>query len=135
MAILNATFEPTNINTGIENKILDMILFEFEQNKIYLNSDLNILDVVQAVGSNRTYISTLINQQYNQNFCTFVNNYRLDELNRIFVENTTLSNEFLAAQSGFGSLNSMKRAMKSRSGYSISEWKNSVLSLNPNFDL
>ena len=131
---INPTFElaeeekPEVIPVGTElnlsqQLILEKLLTEFEKEKIYLNSSLNINDVVQKVGTNRTYLSTIINQQYNQNFCSFVNSFRLEELERIFSETPSLSNEMLAEQSGFGSFNSMKRAITSRTGYSIAEWK------------
>ena len=106
--------------------ILRKLLHEFEQNKIYLNNQLNILDVVQAIGTNRTYISAIINQQYNQNFCAFVNSYRMEELERIIHLNRDVSNEILAENCGFGSVTSLKRALLAKTGMSISEWKNHV---------
>jgi AraC-like DNA-binding protein len=133
---INPTFELTVTKTEIpplgtelnlsQQIILDKLLAEFEKEKIHLNSSLNINDVVQKVGTNRTYISTIINQQYNQNFCSFVNNYRLAELERIFIDNPSLNNKLLAEKSGFGSFNSMKRAIESRTGYSIQEWKDNI---------
>lgn len=137
---VNPTFESENDISEItpgstelnlsQKLILKKLLDEFEMKKIHKNCNLNITNVVQNVGSNRTYISTLINQQFNQNFCSFVNNYRLIELEEIYSLNPSLSNELLAEQSGFGSTNSMKRAIVSKTGYSISEWKNSVLKKN-----
>jgi len=112
--------------SGTQRNILARLIMEFEQKKIYLNSQLNILDVVQAIGTNRTYISTIINQQYNQNFCAFVNSYRLDELERIIHKNHNVSNEILAESCGFGSVNSLKRAVFAKTGMSISEWKKQV---------
>ena len=109
--------------SGAQKKLLNSMLLEFEQKKIYLNSQLNILDVVQAIGTNRTYISTIINQQYNQNFCAFVNSYRLEELERIIHKNQDVSNEILAESCGFGSVNSLKRAVFSKTGMSVSQWK------------
>jgi AraC-like DNA-binding protein len=136
---INPTFEIENVNihtTAVDltntaqKKIHHKLIVEFEQKKIYLNSQLNISDVVQAVGTNRTYISSIINLQYNQNFCSFVNNYRLDELKRTYLENPNLSNEVLAEKCGFGSINSMKRAIASRTGCTVSEWKSQLLKGN-----
>jgi AraC-like DNA-binding protein len=91
------------------------------------------MDVVQTVGTNRTYISAIINQQYNQNFCTFVNSYRIEELERIIHENHDIPNGILAEKSGFGSLNSMKRAIFLKTGLSVNEWrKNQLLSKKKN---
>jgi AraC-like DNA-binding protein len=109
-----------------QEKILDKLLKEFEEKKIYLNSELNILDVVSAIGTNRTYISVIINQQFNQNFCSFVNGYRIEELHRVYAENRDFSNETLADCCGFGSVNSLKRAVFAKTGLSIVEWKKQV---------
>lgn len=136
---VNPTFEPENNETEILSArnelnisqvlLLNKLLNEFENKKIFLNSNLNITDVVQNVGSNRTYISSIINQEYNQNFCSFVNSYRLSELERVFIQNPTLSNEMLAEKCGFGSVNSMKRVIAINTGYTISEWKKIYLNL------
>jgi len=112
--------------SGVQEKILHKLLVAFNEQKIYLNSELNILDVVQLVGTNRTYISAIINQRYNQNFCTFVNSYRMEELERIIHNDHDVSNEFLADSCGFGSINSLKRTVFAKTGMSISEWKKQV---------
>ena len=130
---INPTFEIVS-NSVIQNqyeiipadsrkKILHKMLLQFEEEKIYLNSQLNIMDIVQAVGTNRTYISTIINQQYNQNFCSFVNSYRINELENVLLENPDFTNETLADSCGFGSLNSLKRAIFAKTGMSLSDWK------------
>jgi AraC-like DNA-binding protein len=106
-----------------QKAILHKLTMEFEQKKIYLNSQLNILDVVQAVGTNRSYISAIINQQYHQNFCAFVNSYRMVELDRILHDHQDFSNEMLAESCGFGSVISLKRAVSAKTGMSINEWK------------
>jgi len=106
-----------------QQKILIKLLNEFDEKKIYLNSQLNILDVVKAVGTNRTYISAIINQQYNQNFSTFVNNYRIEELHKVYAEKPYSTNEMLAESCGFGSVNSLKRAVFSKTGLTFVEWK------------
>jgi len=107
-------------------KILHKMLVQFEDEKIYLNSQLNIMDLVQAVGTNRTYISSIINQQYNQNFCSFVNRYRIKELEKVILEYPEYTNELLADSCGFGSLNSLKRAIFAKTGMSLSEWKKNI---------
>lgn len=113
--------------TLAQKTILHKLSVEFKENKIYLNSQLNILDVVQVIGTNRSYISGVINRQYNQNFCSFVNSYRLEELYRVYAENSNYSNETLAERCGFGSVNSLKRAIYSKTGMTINEWKNEAL--------
>ena len=112
---------------GAQKKILQKVLIEFEQKKVHLNSQLNIMHIVQTVGTNRTYISAIINQQYNQNFCSFVNSFRLEELEKVLAENPELNNEVLAEKCGFGSVVSLKRAIQVKTGMSIPEWRNQQL--------
>jgi len=119
----NEVLELTN---DAQKKILRKLEVEFEKKKIYLNSQLNIMDVVKILGTNRTTISNLINQQYNQNFCSFVNSYRIEELARVYAENPHFSNIQLAECCGFGSLNSLKRAVDAKTGLSLSEWKKQI---------
>ena len=69
----------------------------------------------------------IINKQYNQNFCSFVNRYRIEELKKAYIENPSLSIEALAEKGGFGSMNSMKRAIYNKTGLSLSEWKSQQL--------
>lgn len=111
-----------------QKKMLDKLRYEFEHNKVFLNCELTILDVVKIIGSNRTYVSSLINQEFNQNFCSFVNEYRLNELERVVREDLSAIHESLAERAGFGSVKSMKRAILSRTGLTFSEWKQRVVS-------
>lgn len=124
----NASVQVVESELNVDkNKIHKKLLMEFDKNKIYLNSELTIVDVVKVVGTNRSYISTLINQEYNQNFCTFVNNFRISELERVIFDNRDLTNEVLIENAGFGSVKSMKRAISSKTGLSLSEWKKQLL--------
>lgn len=117
------TVDALETYVGETNLLLKKIMVEFTNNKIYLNSNLNINDLTKIVGSNRSYLSAVINKQFNQNFCSFVNDFRLEELERIMVENPDYGNNELADHSGFGSVNSMKRAIYSRSGLSMFDYK------------
>jgi AraC-like DNA-binding protein len=119
--------ESIEISDLSKQNLLNKLEYEFNSNKIYLNSDLNILDVVLAIGSNRTYISLIINQKYNQNFCSFVNTFRIEEMKQVLSEDAKISNEKLAESCGFGSVSSMKRAVLSNNGLSMSEWKKTAL--------
>jgi AraC-like DNA-binding protein len=130
---INPTFEaeddasepvPTSTELNVSQQlILKRLLDLFENDKIYIDSNLNIMDVVERIGTNRSYISTIINQQYNQNFCSFVNGFRVAELENVYAANPSISNEHLAEKCGFGSFNSMKRAIVSITGQSVQEWK------------
>ncbi|MDR0989206.1 MAG: hypothetical protein LBM06_07090 [Prevotellaceae bacterium] len=54
-----------------------------ETKKPYLNPELCIADMLRELGTNRTYLSSFINQEYNMNFKTLINCYRLREVERL----------------------------------------------------
>jgi len=106
-----------------QQEILQKLLVLFEENKLYLNNKTNITDVAQILGTNRTYISSIINQQFNMNFCCFVNNYRVEELERVVTKHPEYGIEELVEACGFGSVDSLKRAIKANFNLTYSEWK------------
>lgn len=111
--------------------IINRIMEEFKNNKLYLNSELSIIDVAETIGTNRTYISAVINHYFSQNFCTFVNSFRIAELERLLTENPELSTEKAAEICGFGSVNSMKRAVVVKTGLSFFELRRKIISSVP----
>jgi len=115
------------ISIDARKKIIKKMRVLFEEEKIYLNSQLNIMDVVLALGTNRTYISSIINQQYKQNFCSYVNNYRYLELVKLITINPECSFDTLVECCGFGSLSSLKRVVFAQTGMSLQEWKQKQL--------
>lgn len=115
------------LSSVAQKEILQKILVLFEEKKFYLHSKLNIQDLAQAVGTNRTYISTVINHHFNHNFCVFVNNYRVVELEKVIRKNPGYSNQLLAESCGFGSVDSMKRAVRAKTNLTFSTWKEQSL--------
>lgn len=136
---INPTFESEKVEPVVTEEelpassrqiILEKIISLFKNNRIYLNNKLTIQEVAQAVGTNRSYVSSIINQKFSQNFCSFVNNYRIEELEKIIVKNPEFTNQLLAESSGFGSIDSLKRAIYAKNGLSIAAWKAGLLKKN-----
>jgi AraC-like DNA-binding protein len=84
--------------------------------KIYKNHELKITDVSQLLGTNRTYVSELINDKFSCSFVEFVNKYRLDEAKMLLNENPEASIQDVAEQAGFGSTGTFIRVFKNRKG-------------------
>lgn len=129
---VNPTFEEVQVqpNGYLEDfpvdhrqQLMEKISSLFRNERIYLNTKLTIQDVAQRVGTNRTYVSSIINQHYGVNFCTFVNNFRIEELERQLKHHPELTNQLLAESCGFGSVDSLKRAVNTKTGLSVTQWK------------
>ena len=98
-----------------------------KKEKIFTNPTLSIHDLASQVGTNRSYISTTINSFYNQNFCAYVNQYRFGELTDTIQKENEYTHKELATRCGFGSIDSMKRVVKQKTGLSMKEWKNNFI--------
>jgi len=77
---------------------------------IYLNKDLRIWELAKKIGTNRSYLSQIINTDYGQNFSTFVNSYRALHAENLQKSRPDLTKADIADLSGFGSWKSWKRA-------------------------
>lgn len=116
------TFDQSD-RASVEKNILPRLIELFEVQHVYLNENLNIVDVANAIGTNRTYISNLINKKFNQNFSTFVNSYRIRELEKCIVEHPDATNFQLAELCGFSSTDTLKRVVKNFTGGSVTDLK------------
>uniref|UniRef100_UPI003217C59D AraC family transcriptional regulator n=1 Tax=uncultured Draconibacterium sp. TaxID=1573823 RepID=UPI003217C59D len=107
-AILN------NKCSTLENEKLmaNALLEYFKNEQPYLNPELNLTGVCKQIGTNRTYLSGLINSSFGMNFNTFVNQYRVKYVKDYLKNNPGTSNIILADVGGFGSVSSLKRAMQ-----------------------
>lgn len=97
----------------------------FFEKELYLKKDLKIWDVCDAIESNRTYISNYINRSFGLNFCSFVNQKRVEHAMKMLSieENDIYSLNYIAEESGFSSMNSFYRAFAKEYGMSPGKFR------------
>lgn len=127
-------FEDVSESCKSNNKKLGLIAtkldYKLKTEKMFTNPELSIQDLAAEIGTNRSYVSSTINNFYNQNFCSYINHYRFQELADIIVREKDCSHKELATKCGFGSVDSMKRTVKMNTGLSMKEWKDYLTSEN-----
>jgi AraC-like DNA-binding protein len=97
-----------------------------EEEKPYLNPDLNLQSLSDSLDISRHKLSAIFNQQFHMNFYEFVNLYRVNEVKALMqkAENKNLKLMSLAYDAGFNSKSSFNRAFKLHVGVTPSEyWK------------
>ncbi|MEI6753296.1 MAG: AraC family transcriptional regulator [Paludibacter sp.] len=100
--------------TEIKDEVLIRKLTDYmEIKQAFLQPDISLTSVSKDLGTNRTYLSTLINQQYGVNFNTYINQYRVQYANEYIKTNPEVTREQLYQLAGFGSVSTMNRALKS----------------------
>lgn len=108
-----------------EDTLKKQLVELFELKKIYKYPDLRITNVSEYVGTNRTYISRLINDEFNMNFNEFVNSYRIDEAKQLLASKDyeSYSIEHIAEKAGFGSSASFARVFKDLEGITPGKYR------------
>lgn len=94
------------------------------EQELYLKPDPTLQDLVQLVGSNRTYLSDYFNKELNTTFYNYINQRRIKEgCIPLFVHHPELTIETIAYQSGFNSISTFRRAFQKETGMTPKEYR------------
>lgn len=93
-----------------------------ESDKPYLNPALSLEDLAKAIGTNKVYLSRTINVVSGNNFCQFVNYYRVKYSKELMRGNPGKKMIEVALSSGFNSVVTFNMAFKLNENLTPSEW-------------
>ena len=94
-----------------------MVLIDFFFKKqFFKRTDLRITDVSAELGTNRSYVSAVVNTMYNSIFKDFVNHYRVEYAKKLLKAEENHILDYIAEESGFASVNSLLRAFRKETG-------------------
>lgn len=114
----NAAIEPENTEERISRQLSEL----FEKQHIYREFGLRIEDVATRIGTNRTYLSSVLNNKYGYNFLRFVNHYRLDEAKELLLS-TVWPVRQIAEKVGYKNINTFNSCFRGRFGLSPKQWR------------
>ncbi len=77
-------------------KILPLFVKLIDEKKIFLQPNLTLDDIARYIHSNRTYVSHIINEEFQCGFHKFINNKRLDYAKTLAVKNPHFTQEQIA---------------------------------------
>lgn len=103
--------------------LLQQFISYMNNEKPYLNPSLTITDVATALLTNRTYISILVNKNFNLTFRDYINNMRLNYAKMIIESEPDTILEDIAIRSGFTSDSQLVRKFKEVEGMSPRAWE------------
>lgn len=108
------------IQSEESERVKAIILYEFEQNKVFLDPDLNIQKLSDLIKINQNTVSQVINQSFKKSFRSFVNGYRIAEMKTKFEDPSAIKYTIigLAFEAGFNSEASFYRIFKTAEGVS-----------------
>ena len=111
-----------------DKALFDHIIEYMKEHKPYLSPELSLTELARQLSLSRNQLSHLINTYTNENFYTFVNTYRVEEVKQLLSspkhQHYTILT--LAYEAGFSSKSSFNRIFKSITGNTPSEYQSSI---------
>jgi AraC-like DNA-binding protein len=106
-------------------RYLQKLVSYVEDNKPYLDRDLNINDLALMTGIPRHHITQVLNEKYRRNFFTFINEYRIKEVIERFSDpkNNNFTILAIAFDAGFNSKTTFNSIFKSQTGITPSQFR------------
>lgn len=122
--------ETNDVEVEVEPKEQDQHFLEskarleawMEKEKPYLNKDFCLVDLMEVLPMNRTYLSKFINMEYGCSFYQYVTDYRIREAKRLMEENPTMQLQEVADRSGFSSPTVFGRIFRRETGMTPTDW-------------
>lgn len=93
-----------------------------DKDKIFLQSSLRADEVATMLHSNRTYISRMINEEFNSNFSDYINEKRVNYSKELMQLNPGMRMNEIAEKSGFINASSYSRTFKQFTGKPPRVW-------------
>lgn len=102
--------------------LMDRIVEVMEEQKLYLNSELKVVDVATKLNTNSRYVSDCIKASRGISFSQFVNAYRIDYAKQLLSRQPDAKLTAIALDSGFTNQTSFFRTFKAITGTTPREW-------------
>ena len=118
------TDEPKGVTDGtcVQSEKARKLEQWMETEKPYLNPNFKLIDLMQVLPMNRTYLSEFINTTYGCTFYQFVTRYRIEEAKRLMRECPELKMADVATRSGFSSQPAFSKIFTKETGQTPREW-------------
>ena len=115
---------PSETEKSISPKAIEDLKNLMEQEKPYLNPELNLADLADMAKMNRAQLSETINAGFGKNFNDFVNQYRVNAFKKMLAENhqDRLSLLGIALECGFNSKATFNRVFKKLTNLSPTDY-------------
>ncbi len=107
---------PSESHRVIFEKIKEELLEVIENEKPYLDQNLNIFTLAKRLNTNSKYLSQVINHEFDKSFVHFINEYRVEEAKKVLLSNNNYTIEAQSQMVGFKSKSAFNSAFKRHTG-------------------
>lgn len=120
---------PFHFDTDYCEAVVNKLRMVMENDKLYLNQDLNLNEVADKISIPRHHLSLILNNVLNNTFFDYINKYRVDEVKKRMHDPSSAHLTLLAIayDAGFNSKSTFNRIFKKYEQVTPLEYKNSLL--------
>jgi len=120
--------QTVSVSKDIDEALKQKIIHSLSVNKSFLSPDLTLKKFADLVESNTSYVSQTINVGFEKNFNALINEYRIEEVLRLFHEgqHQTFTIESIYQKAGFKSKSSFQKAFKAKTGVTATHYLNHI---------
>ncbi|MDO6427680.1 helix-turn-helix transcriptional regulator [Thalassotalea sp. 1_MG-2023] len=120
--VKNKKYQRSSLNSELAETLCQSTLKFMEREKPYLNNELSLSSLAEALDLSPHNLSQIINQETNKNFFEFINSYRVQFAKQLLLNcNDTVLK--IAMDSGFNSKTTFYNAFKKDTSMSPSEYR------------
>lgn len=121
--IKSKTYQNSSLREDQKKKISEKIIRYFEKENAYLNPDLNMESLSQAIKVPKYQITEVLNTTLNKNFFQFVNGYRVEAVKKMLADpHSKYSIEAIGYECGFSSKSVFYAVFKKETGLTPGEF-------------
>jgi len=121
-------YERSGLRPSSKEKLKDKLLAIMDEEQIYREPELTILDVSIQLAVPRHHLTQLLNEKMGKNFYTFINEYRIEDAKKRLMDpkNNNLTVLAIGYDAGFNSKSSFNTLFKKYVGATPSEYRKSL---------
>jgi len=125
---LSATSAKNPESKEIDQDLMRKIELSLKEEKLFLSQGLTLKKFADHLDSNTSYLSKTINAGFQKNFNALINDYRIEEVLRLFDEGEyqTFTIESIYQKAGFKSKSSFQKSFKAKTGQTASHYLNNL---------
>lgn len=108
-----------------QNEIIKKLNREMNENSIHLQTDLTLYSLSKALNTNSSYLSRIIQLNYNCNFSAFLNKHRIIEAQKMILDKSFAhyTIDAISHECGYKSKSTFNKAFKEITGLTPNEYK------------
>ncbi|MEM1124506.1 MAG: helix-turn-helix domain-containing protein [Bacteroidota bacterium] len=122
--ITSTTSRKKQLTRNLDHELLNAIEKTLKEDRLYLEQDLTLKKFADHLNTNTSYLSKTINEGFQKNFSALINEYRVEEVLRLFKtgRHRLYTIESIYQKAGFKSKSSFQKTFKAKTGKTASDF-------------